>query len=162
MGLIELDIEKIHELARLSNVTVHPQAHNNEHCLEVQLPFLQYLLDDFTLIPLVVGITPPAELYPLIDSLWNGPETLFIVSTDLSHYHSYQQAKTLDHATSQAILQLNSNITGEQACGCQALNGMLLTLQKKGLDITELDVRNSGDTAGSKEQVVGYGSYAFY
>lgn len=164
LGLIQVDQQAmVDDILLLPQVRVLDEAHREEHSLEVQLPFLQTVLGaDFTLIPLVVGETEAEEVAEVIDKLWGGPETLLVISSDLSHYHDYTTARRLDSATSQAIEQLNPlAIDYHQACGRNPVNGLLLAARQHHLNATILDVRNSGDTAGTRDRVVGYGAYAF-
>jgi len=162
LGTIAIDLHAIDQIRELPGVKISPHAHEYEHCLEVQLPFLQYLLEEFDIVPLVVGQVPPETISQVISRLWGGDETLFIVSTDLSHYQSYERAQSLDQQTTEAITSFSTNISGVQACGCNPLNGMLHAARQYYLKAAILDLRNSGDTAGSKDQVVGYGAYALY
>ena len=137
-------------------------AHRDEHCLEVQLPFLQHLLGDFELVPMVVGLCDARYVAETVDAVWGGDETLIVVSTDLSHYLSYEEAVTSDTHTSAAIRARAQDLTGEQACGAYALNGLLRVAAERGMTVDELDLRNSGDTSGDKTRVVGYGAYAVH
>jgi AmmeMemoRadiSam system protein B len=138
------------------------RAHAREHSLEVHLPFLQRTLGDFTVVPLCVGRARPDEVADLLEALWGGPETLIVVSTDLSHYLPYPEAQRVDQETVQSILALDSNaLNGERACGTYPLAGLLVAARRKGLQPTLLDLRNSGDTAGDKSRVVGYAALAF-
>ena len=162
LGTVELDIEAIELLRGLPQVVVSDQAHALEHSLEVHLPFLQTVLDEFKLVPLAVGDAEADEVAAVLDALWGGPETLIVVSSDLSHYLTYAQAQRVDRATSDAILALRTDIDHEQACGATPVCGLALTAQRKGLKAELLDLRNSGDTAGDKSRVVGYGAFAFY
>lgn len=163
LGEIDIDHVAIDQLLAQGLVTTLDAAHAMEHSLEVQLPFLQTILKQFQLIPLVVGDASAEQVSTLLDQLWGGEETLIVVSSDLSHYHDYNTAKRLDKATSQAIEQLEpSLIDGERACGCRPLNGLLTVAKQKGMSAAVIDLRNSGDTAGSKDQVVGYGAYVFH
>ncbi|MHC4133717.1 MAG: AmmeMemoRadiSam system protein B [Planctomycetota bacterium] len=137
-------------------------AHAGEHSLEVHLPFLQVVLGDFTLTPLVVGDATPGQVTDVLEQLWGGPETLVVISSDLSHFHDYDTAVSLDRATATAIEELRHEAVGpHEACGCRAIGGLLRLAQDKGLKVTTLDLRNSGDTAGPRNEVVGYGSFAF-
>lgn len=146
----------------LPSVAVSTEAHRLEHSLEVQLPFLQTVLDEFTLFPLVVGDTAPETVADVIDELWNETGTLFVVSSDLSHYLRYADARRRDRATCNAIEQLESaRISHADACGAAAVSGLLIVARRRGLNARTLDLRNSGDTAGGREQVVGYGSWLF-
>ena len=163
LGPVKLDREAINSIADLTQVRQLDEAHVMEHSLEVHLPFLLEVLDDFKLVPLVVGDAQPAEVAEVLERLWGGPETLIVISSDLSHYHDYATAQRLDNATSKAIegLQLE-DIHSENACGCVPVSGLLHLARKKGLQAETIDLRNSGDTAGSKDQVVGYGAYVFH
>ena len=160
LGLIELDSAALASLTKFTFVGELPQAHALEHSLEVHLPFLQTLLPDFKLVPLVVGDASAEEVATLLELLWGGDETLIVVSSDLSHFHPYELAQQTDSATTRLIEQLDCHLTGEQACGCRPINGLLLLVKQKGLQVTTLCLANSGDTAGSKDRVVGYGAYA--
>ncbi|NOQ81113.1 MAG: AmmeMemoRadiSam system protein B [Methylophaga sp.] len=162
LGHIRLDKQFQQELSHITGVMVSEQAHAAEHSLEVQLPFLQQSLDDFSIIPIVAGNASPELVAQVIETLWGGPETLIVISSDLSHYHDYQTAQQLDNITSQAILDLNFNaIHSNNACGCIGVNGLLKFAHKHPLIPSVIDLRNSGDTAGSKDSVVGYGAYLF-
>ncbi|HFQ91542.1 MAG TPA: AmmeMemoRadiSam system protein B, partial [Chromatiales bacterium] len=150
------------KLARLPQVRYLDDAHAQEHSLEVQLPFLQAVLSDFSLVPLVVGEARADEVCEVLEAAWGGPETLIVVSSDLSHYHDYDTARRLDSATSQAIESLQpERIHFEDACGRNPVNGLLLAARHHDLRVTTVDLRNSGDTAGPRDQVVGYGAYVF-
>ena len=164
IGLVRLDRQAIDDILTLPQVRVFDDAHLEEHCLEVQLPFLQAVLDkDFTLVPLVVGETEADEVAEVIDKLWGGPETLLVISSDLSHYQDYDTARRLDSATSAAIEQLNSQaLDYHQACGRNPISGLLVAARRHHLQAKTLDLRNSGDTAGNRDRVVGYGAYAFF
>ena len=143
-------------------VTRFDVAHRTEHSLEVQLPFLQVVLGDFTLVPIVVGDASPEAVAAVIDRLWRGPETLLVVSSDLSHYLAYEQARRRDRGTCMAIEALDgSDIALSEACGATPLRGLLIAAARRGLRAVTLDLRNSGDTAGSRDQVVGYGAWMF-
>jgi AmmeMemoRadiSam system protein B len=146
----------------LPQVHVLDDAHREEHSLEVQLPFLQTVLNDFKLVPLVVGDADHEQVAEVLEILWGGDETLIVISSDLSHYHDYKTAQSLDAATSRAIEQLRpADIHYEQACGRNPVNGLLVAARRHHLNATTLDLRNSGDTAGTRDRVVGYGAYAF-
>lgn len=161
LGDIPLDIEAAQTIARLPQITVSPQAHAQEHALEVQLPFLQSVLHDFKLLPLAVGMATPEEVAEVLELLWGGEETLIVISSDLSHYLPYEQAQAMDRATAQAVLQLLQPLSHEQACGGTPINGLILAARKHRLIPHLLDLRNSGDTAGSQDGVVGYAAFAF-
>lgn len=161
LGQIAIDTRAVAAISHLPQVVLSPAAHALEHALEVQLPFLQWLLDDFELLPLAVGDATAAEVAEVLTLLWGGPETLIVVSSDLSHYLPYGLAQTRDHATTQTILHLNNSLSHEQACGATAINGLLLAAQQHQLQAHLLGLCNSGDTAGDKGRVVGYAAFAF-
>lgn len=162
LGLARIDAAAVSRLAGLGPVIVSDVPHAREHSLEVQLPFLQRLLPDAQIVPVLVGEATAAEVESVIDALWDGPETLIVVSSDLSHYHRYEEAKALDSATAAAILEARADLTGEDACGGVAVNGLLRAVRRRGLRAELLDLCNSGDTAGDRERVVGYGAFGFY
>ncbi len=162
LGSVPLDPEGMAAARACAGVAVVAEAHALEHSLEVQLPFLQEVLESFTLVPLVVGGASCGQVAKVLEVLWGGEETLILVSTDLSHYHPSEQARKLDRQTSERILHGESSLSGEEACGCHPLNGLLEIARRRQLRIELLDLRNSGDTAGSRESVVGYGAYALY
>ena len=162
LGDIPLDQESQAKLLHIDGVHVFDQAHAAEHSVEVQLPFLQQVLDDFSIIPIVAGNASPELVAQVIETLWGGSETLIVISSDLSHFHDYQTAQQLDNATSQAIIKLDFDaIHSDNACGCIGVNGLLKFAQQHTLTPSIIDLRNSGDTAGSKDSVVGYGAYLF-
>jgi AmmeMemoRadiSam system protein B/AmmeMemoRadiSam system protein A len=160
LGRIPLDAEGVRALRDLPQVVESAATHAEEHALEVQLPFLQKVLGEFSLLPLVVGDAEPEEVAEVLDRLWGGPETLVVVSSDLSHYHAYDSAREIDGATVRAILDFDAGISHEQACGATPISGLLLAAKRKGLAPQLLDCRNSGDTAGDRRRVVGYASFA--
>lgn len=162
LGDIPLDREAIATLAGLPQIVVSQQAHAWEHSLEVQLPFLQTVLDEFTLVPLVVGDASPQDVAEVLDALWGGPETLIVISSDLSHFLSYKQAQAVDRNTAQTILNFDCTLSHAQACGGTPINGLLLAAKRHALHGRLLDQCNSGDTAGDKARVVGYAAFAFY
>ncbi len=159
LGEITLSVESIKFLVAMSDVSFLDQAHIQEHSLEVHLPFLQRVLNDFELIPLVVGDSSKEDVAFVLEHLWGGDETLIVISSDLSHYHEYTEAQRLDSVTSEKIVSLQDNIIGSEACGCKPLNGLLCLANRHGMKVEKIDLRNSGDTAGSKDRVVGYGSF---
>lgn len=161
LGQIEVDPQAMASLRMLRQVGISPAAHAQEHSLEVQLPFLQAMLNDFKLVPLVVGDATPAEVAEVLEALWGGPETLIVISSDLSHFLPYDTAQARDQDTVKTILALRSNLTHEQACGGTPVNGLLLAARHHHLQPDLLGQCNSGDTAGDRQRVVGYAAIAF-
>jgi hypothetical protein len=160
MGKVSLDHDAMELVKKLPQVSVFDDAHTLEHSLEVHLPFLQAVLDEFRLVPLVVGDASADEVAQVLETLWGGDETLIVISSDLSHYLDYQTAQEMDRATSDAIERLAfEELDRDQACGRIPASGLLLAARRKGLHCKTIDLRNSGDTAGSRDQVVGYGAY---
>ena len=162
LGRIPVDQETQQQILDMPQVKLLESAHTREHSLEVQLPFLQLVLGDFRLVPLVVGDASAEEVAEVLQRLWGGPETLIVISSDLSHYHDYLTARKMDSATSEAIVTLHPEAIGyEDACGRIPVRGLLTLAKRRGLQGELIDLRNSGDTAGPRDQVVGYGAYAF-
>jgi len=161
LGEVPLDREGMQRLADLPQVTRSEAAHQMEHSLEVQLPFLQQVLGDFQLLPLAVGEATATEVAEVLEQVWGGDETLIVISSDLSHFLPDALARMVDGGTVDAILALDSHLTHEQACGATPVNGLLLAARKHGLHPVALDVRNSSDTAGDPDRVVGYAAFAF-
>lgn len=160
LGAIPLDQTGMQAISALPQVKRLDAAHAMEHSLEVQLPFLQEILSQFSLVPLVVGEATPEEVAEVLEILWGGEETLIVISSDLSHYHDYQTARHIDAETRDAIEALRPDRIGyDQACGRNGLNGLLTLARRRGLHIETVDLRNSGDTAGPRDQVVGYGAW---
>lgn len=162
LGEVALDQEAMAALSTLPQVVASDAAHAQEHSLEVHLPFLQTVLGEFSLVPLVAGRATPAEVAGVLERVWGGPETLIVVSSDLSHYLPYDAAREMDADSVQRMLRLDARLDHEQACGATPVNGLLAFASTRGLDAELLDLRNSGDTAGDKSRVVGYASLAFY
>jgi MEMO1 family protein len=162
LGVVPIDLELKGRALAHSHLIEADAPHANEHCLEVQLPFLQMLLDDFTLLPVALGDVAPASVANLLDESWGGEETLVLVSSDLSHYLPYDAACKLDAATIDAILHYDTDLTGEQACGCTGINGLSHLARQRGLSIAEVARCNSGDTAGDRHRVVGYGAFRLH
>lgn len=161
LGTVPIDPSALDSALVLASVQVLEEAHLPEHCLEVQLPFLQLLLDDFQIVPLLVGRTTAGEVGEVLDALWGGDETLLVVTSDLSHYHEYSEARRLDRATARVIESLASErMFPDRACGSVAIAGLLDAARRHGLEVHTLGLANSGDTAGSRRQVVGYGAFA--
>ena len=160
LGRVSLDHEALERALALPQVEIFDAAHAQEHSLEVHLPFLQTVLGEFRLAPFVVGDAEPREVDEVLELLWGGPETLLVVSSDLSHYHDYATARRMDAETTRAIEALEPEAIGyEQACGRIPVQGLLLAARRHGLRARAVDVRSSGDTAGPRDRVVGYGSY---
>jgi hypothetical protein len=162
LGHIRLDQEALRSLADLKQVVRSDPAHAQEHSLEVQLPFLQKVLGEFSLVPLSVGAATNEEVAQVLERLWGGPETLIVISTDLSHYHAYDEAKRIDGATLARIQGLATDLNHDEACGATALNGFLGLCRDRKLSPLLLSACNSGDTAGGKARVVGYSSFAVF
>ncbi|MDH5178625.1 MAG: AmmeMemoRadiSam system protein B [Gammaproteobacteria bacterium] len=163
LGLVPIDMEAVRMICEMPGVRIDDEAHMLEHSLEVHLPFLQVVLDKFTLVPLLVGRASAVDVDLVLSRLWNGPETLLVISSDLSHYHDYKTARELDKATSEAIEKLDyEHINYENACGRDPVNGLLHFAKRFGLHAKTIDLRNSGDTAGPHDKVVGYGAYLFH
>jgi MEMO1 family protein len=161
-GTVQLDTEAIARLRALPMVGELDAAYQREHALEVHVPFLQHVLGEFRLVPIVAGDAPAEVVATVFDALWGGPETLIVVSTDLSHYLDYAACRRLDQSTAEAIEQFDPAITPTQACGAVPTRGLLLAARQRGMTIERLDLRNSGDTAGPRDRVVGYGAWALY
>ena len=162
LGIVPVDLEAVREVRLLPQVRELDEAHAHEHSLEVQLPFLQCVLGDFKLVPLAVGDATPEDISHVLDALWDGPETRFVISSDLSHYNDFQTARRLDRATANAIEALKPAAIGEErACGRMPIRGLLESARRHGLRARTVDLRNSGDTAGPHDRVVGYGAFVF-
>lgn len=160
LGKIEIDKQAIESLKDLPFVGYLEQAHTLEHSLEVHLPFLQQMLSQFKLVPIVAGDASANQVSQVIAKLWGGDETLIVISSDLSHYHDYATAQRLDKHTSELIEHLKyQELSSDGACGKVPVSGLLKVLKEKALSIKTIDLRNSGDTAGDKYRVVGYGAY---
>ncbi len=160
LGDVPLDMDAVASIIGLKQVKIFDDTHVQDHSLEVHLPFLQSTLDDFSIVPLIVGQASPQEVAEVLDVLWGGPETLIVISSDLSHYLTYDQARNIDGRTCQAIERLDSEALGdEQACGRHSIRGLMVVAREKGLKVQTAHICNSGDTAGSKDKVVGYGSW---
>lgn len=162
LGRVRLDQDYLDILKAEPYTEISDEAHAEEHSLEVQIPFLQKILGDFLLAPVVVGGANGEIVADALKRLWGGPETLIVISSDLSHYHSYEESQRRDAATSMAIMSLESGrLRSADACGWRPVEGILQRARSLGLKPATLDVRNSGDTASSHDRVVGYGAWAF-
>jgi len=161
LGEVAVDQDAVTALKPLPQVVVSAAAHALEHSLEVQLPFLQSVLNEFKLLPLAVGDATSAEVAQVLDALWGGPETLIVISSDLSHYLPYRTAQDTDRETVERILALQGPLSHEQACGGTPINGLLVAARQRQLQPQLLGLCNSGDTAGDRQRVVGYAAIAF-
>jgi len=162
LGTVPVDRNAQAEVLDLPQVCIDDRAHAFEHSLEVQLPFLQRVLEKLCIVPFAVGDATDEEVSEVLERLWGGDETLIVISSDLSHYHDYEAARRLDLATTRAIEALEPEGLGwESACGRIPIRGLLRSARRHGLRVATLDLRSSGDTAGPREEVVGYGAYAF-
>ncbi|MCZ7536903.1 MAG: AmmeMemoRadiSam system protein B [Acidimicrobiia bacterium] len=163
LGPVEIDADARATALTVHGVEVDDGAHAPEHSIEVQLPFLQRTLGSFRVLPIVVGHPSADAVARVLEELWGGPETLIVVSTDLSHYLDYESAAEHDLRTARAITALDvEGVADRDACGAYALRGLLRVAAAKGLEARLLDLRSSGDTAGSRDSVVGYGAVGFW
>jgi len=162
LGVVPIDREAVRSLSALPQISESSAAHAREHSLEVHLPFLQTVLGKFAVVPLVVGRASVEQVAAVLDRLWGGAETLIVISSDLSHYLSYDQARTMDRETVNSILCCRPLLDHDQACGATPVNGLLTVAMRRGLKPELLDLRNSGDTAGDRSRVVGYASIVFF
>ena len=162
LGIVPLDLPAMAAIRDMPQVVVSQSVHAQEHALEVQIPFLQYTLGtEFSLVPLAVGRASAEQVAAVLERLWGGDETLIVVSSDLSHYLPYEQARQLDGQTARTILALDPTVDHRKACGATAINGLLLAARQHGLKAQLVAQCNSGDTAGDRSRVVGYGAFAF-
>lgn len=161
LGEVPVDAEAVAAVSRLPQVVVSAAAHAPEHSLEVELPFLQILFPGARILPLVVGDADGEEVAEVIERVWGGPETVVVISSDLSHFLPYEAARQVDRRTADEILALEGPLHPQQACGARPINGLLAAARRRGLVPELLDLRNSGDTAGDRGRVVGYGAFAF-
>jgi MEMO1 family protein len=162
LGRVSIDHDALDKITGLQFVSRNDSAHAPEHALEVELPFLQILLPSFSLLPLVVGDATAHEVAQVLARLWSGPETLLVISSDLSHYHSYETARRLDAVTAAAIESGDwASLGPGQACGYLPIAGLLIEANRRNLKARRLSLCNSGDTAGPRDRVVGYGAWMF-
>jgi MEMO1 family protein len=162
LGRVPVDASALKTITGMPVVIQNDDAHAPEHALEVELPFLQILLDSFGVVPLLAGDATPEQIAKVMLALWGGPETLIVVSSDLSHYHDYETARRLDAATAALIEHGDwASLGPDRACGSRAVAGLLLETGRRGLQTRRLSLCNSGDTAGSRDRVVGYGAWMF-
>jgi len=162
LGTVPIDPKGVRAAGKMPGVVVSGEAHRLEHSLEVQLPFLQTVLGSFSLVPLVVGDCNTRMAAAVIDLLWGGAETLVVISTDLSHFHNYKEALQLDARTCSRVMARDATLNGRDACGAHALNGLLRSRRARTLSLRQIGVCNSGDTAGSRDRVVGYGAFVLH
>jgi AmmeMemoRadiSam system protein B len=162
LGEMEIDPMGSRAALRLPQVRVMPAAHEREHSIEVELPFLRVALGEVRIVALVVGRADPGEVAEVLDAVWGGPETAIVVSSDLSHYLPYDRARETDRATADQILALREPLDPRQACGAAPINGLLRAARERGMAAELLDLRSSADTAGDPSRVVGYGAFAFH
>jgi len=163
LGQVRVDTELKQSVEKFSHVRLMDEAFAQEHSLEVHLPFLQTVLDEFTLLPMLVGDTPAQQVAQILESVWGGEETLIVISSDLSHFHDYATATRRDNDTARKIQTMQQEqLSPQQACGAYPVNGLLQIARQKNMKVSMLDLRNSGDTAGNRDRVVGYGAFAFY
>jgi len=162
LGEVPLDGQGLHEIAAMPGVSRSDEAHLGEHSLEVQLPFLQTVLGEFSLVPVVVGDCEPGAVACVMDHLAQDEDTLLVISTDLSHFHSYAEAEHLDAKTCERILARDDTLRGENACGARVLNGLMRTDFSRSLQLELLHRCNSGDSAGDRQRVVGYGAFSLH
>ena len=162
LGTIPVDLQAVELASQLPAVDYLDQAFAGEHALEVQLPFLQLVLDDFLLVPCIVGEAEPEEVARLLEALWGDEKTLIVISSDLSHYQDYESARQHDRHTTTLIEGLDDNLAYGDACGRNPIRGLLRAARTHDLRVSTLDLRNSGDTAGTRDRVVGYGAYVFH
>ncbi len=160
LGVVPVDRAAVDSLLGLPDVQILDRAFDGEHALEVQLPFLQRCFPKAAVVPLLVGAAAPETVEAVMTRLWGGDETLVVVSSDLSHYHDYDTARQLDLATAHAIERAEpAGLTGDQACGFKPVAALLNRARALDLRLTTRDLRSSGDTAGDRHRVVGYGAY---
>jgi AmmeMemoRadiSam system protein B len=161
LGPIAVDREAVAKIESLPRVQAFDRAHEDEHSLEVHLPFIKATLGDVKVVPIAVGDATVDEVANVLDALWGGPESLVVVSSDLSHYLDYASARAIDEETTRAVESLAfERIGDDQACGRVPMRGLLAVAARRGLSVRTLDVRNSGDTSGKLDWVVGYGAWA--
>jgi AmmeMemoRadiSam system protein B len=162
LGAVPVDDAARRDVLRVPHVVIADAPHAHEHSLEVQLPFLQVLLDEFQALPIAAGDATAREVAATLECVWGNEKTLIVVSSDLSHYLEYAEARSVDASTAQSILNCSTELGGEQACGCVGINGLMHVARERELEVRLLDLRNSGDTAAERARVVGYGAFALY
>ena len=161
LGVVPVEQELVKLISDMPQISTNTAAHAPEHCLEVELPFLQVVLEEFSVLPLLVSSASADEVAEVLERVWGGAETRIVISSDLSHYLSYDAACQIDRATAQQVLELDHGVAEHSACGSRAINGFLAAARQREMTSRLLDLRNSGDTAGDHLRVVGYGSFGF-
>jgi MEMO1 family protein len=159
LGEVAIDLAA---LRALPAVVPHAAAHAREHSLEVVLPFLQRVCPRAKLVPLIASRGRAEEVGRLLEQLYGGRETLFVISTDLSHFLRYDEGRALDRRTAERIVALDGELAGDEACGAVGVNGLLWLARRKSLRVELVRLCSSGDTAGGRDEVVGYGAFALY
>lgn len=160
LGRVPVDVESVRALGERPGIRFDESAHAHEHSIEVELPFLQHLLDPFLLLPLLVGDSDPTAVADLLEELCAAPDTLLVVSTDLSHFLPYDEARAVDARTARSVEARREDAIGWQdACGRDSLRAALVLARRRGWSARTVDLRNSGDTAGDRRSVVGYGAW---
>jgi AmmeMemoRadiSam system protein B len=162
LGMVKVDTAAVRQAAHLPQVSFDDEVHAADHALAVQLPMLQTTLEEFQVVPMLVGECPALAVAELLELLWGGTETLVVVSSDLSHNLSYDEARRRDSQTARAIVRLDADAIGRgQACGYRAVGGLLIAARRHNLRARQVDLRNSGDTTGCLDRVVGYAAFVF-
>ena len=163
LGTVPVDLTAVENALRLPQVQIDEQAHDRDHALEVQLPFLQVVLSSFTIVPFLVGQADAASVAEVLEGpLWDAERTLFVVSSDLTHHLPYEESRRLDAATARAIEHFDeASLAPRSACGLNAIAGLLHAARHHALTCRTVDLRSSGDTAGPRDRVVGYGAWVF-
>jgi AmmeMemoRadiSam system protein B len=162
LGAVSIDRQAWLAARELPGVIVDDRPHAEEHAIEVQLPFLQSTLDHFEILPVAVGQVDAHLVGAVLEQLWGGPETVVVVSSDLSHFQPYRAARAHDERTADRILEREVDLDGDDACGAIGINGLMWVARRRRLRTELCDLRNSGDTAGGRDEVVGYGAFALY
>lgn len=162
LGDVKVDPHAVQHLLNEPDVQELPEAHRLEHSIEVQLPFLQTVLEDFVIVPLIVGNNDPKRVAELLKPLWGAEETLIVISTGLSRKRPQSEARSQDAHSAERIRKMKIDFSYPEACGFNALNGFLYLAKEKHLDSKCLALSTSADTNGLKDRVRGFGSFAFF
>ena len=160
LGIIKVDSDIVEQISKTKPFKFKSTAHKNEHSLEVSLPFLQVVLGNFEIIPMLYGEANPHEIAQTIQPYLERDDSILIVSADLSHYLDYSTAKKVDEQTANNIKE-GKTVDHHQSCGATAINTALIMAQNFGLVPQMLNMANSGDVIGDKDSVVGYGAWSF-